>query len=373
MRRVHFNGNGEFTMSNITKPPAAEKTALASLKERIESPDFTRELTRIVGTAVGADRVQRMVLTSIARNPGIAECTTKSIINAIYQATQLGLPLDGRHAHLVPFREGDRKTCTLVPDYKGLLMLAIKSGSVMSVNLEKVCENDDFEWDRGTIVRHRIDFRKPRGEAYAWYAIAKLAGGGEASCVIPRDEMEALRARVKKGDKRSPWDTDFDEMAKKSCFKRLSKVLPMTPEYAEAERLADDEPVDVTPKTAVFEKPQGKPQLPEPTSDDGDLGPVATEQKPVATEPTSVAAPAEQAPVEVVSTVDDPGFLVLALKKGFARDEVDGYLLAEGFIGAGQTFTDVSPNDAAKLMKNQVGFLSALGKRRAAAVVGGAQ
>ena len=353
-------------MSNITKPPATEKTALASLKERIESADFARELTRIVGSAVGADRVQRMVLTSIARNPGIAECTTKSIVNAIYQATQLGLPLDGRHAHLVPFREGDRKVCTLVPDYKGLLMLAIKSGSVLSVNLEKVCENDEFEWDRGVIVRHRIDFNRPRGEAYAWYAIAKLAGGGEASCVIPREEMESLRARVKKGDKRSPWDTDFDEMAKKSCFKRLSKVLPMTPEYAEAERLSEEDPVDVTPKTAVFEKPQGKAELPEPAPDDGDLGPVAPEQKPAVT-------PAEPAPVEVVSTVEDPEFLTLAVKKGFTRGEVAGYLLAEGFIGAGQTVADVSPEQAAKLMKSQVGFLSALGKRRAEATVGGAR
>lgn len=356
-------------MSNITKPPAAEKTAIASLKERIESPDFTRELTRIVGSAVGADRVQRMVLTSISRNPGIAECTTKSIINAIYQATQLGLPLDGRHAHLVPFREGDRKVCTLVPDYKGLLMLAIKSGSVLSVNLEKVCENDDFEWDRGVIVRHRINFRQPRGEAYAWYAIAKLVGGGEASCVIPRDEMEALRARVKKGDKRSPWDTDFDEMAKKSCFKRLSKVLPMTAEYAEAERLADEDPVDVTPKTAVFEKPQGKAQLPEPTSDDGDLGPVAPEQKPVATEQT----PTELAPVEVGSTVEDPEFLKFAVKRGFTREEVHAYLVGENCIKEGQTFSDVSPEQAATFMRGQVGFFAALGRRRAAAANGGAR
>ena len=354
-------------MSNITKPPAAEKTAIASLRERIESPDFTRELTRIVGSAVGADRVQRMVLTSIARNPGIAECTTKSIINAIYQATQLGLPLDGRHAHLVPFREGDRKVCMLVPDYKGLIMLAIKHGSVLSVNMEKVCENDEFEWDRGTIVRHRIDFRQPRCEAYAWYAIAKLAGGGEASCVIPRDEMEALRARAKKGDKRSPWDTDFDEMAKKSCFKRLSKVLPMTPEYAEAERLSDEDPVDVTPKTAAFEKPQGRKELPEPASDDGDLGPVAAD-------PTPAVTPTESAPVAVVSPVEDPEFLKVAIKRGFTKSEVHSYLVSEGFINEGQTFTDVSPEHAATFGKNHVGFLGALGRRRAAtAAKGGTQ
>lgn len=275
-------------MSNIAK---VEKEPL-SVKAAVEAPEFKRELARIVGDAIGADRVARMVVTSIARTPGLAECTPKSVLSAVYQAVQLGLTLDGRHAHLVPFRDGDKKVCTLVPDYKGLIQLALKSKIVTAITLETVCENDDFQWDRGVITHHKVDWRNPRGEAYAWYAIAKMSGGGEACVVLPRQEVEAIRARAKKGPKQSPWDTDFNEMAKKTAFKRLAKVLPLTPEFAEAERMESEEPTDVTPKaTAGFERPQ-RTALPEASRttepaaleapvDDSDLPPVLVGTEPV--------------------------------------------------------------------------------------------
>jgi len=339
-------------MSNIAK---AEKEPL-SVKAAVEAPEFKRELARIVGDAVGADRVARMVVTSIARTPGLAECTPKSVLSAVYQAVQLGLTLDGRHAHLVPFRDGDKKVCTLVPDYKGLIQLALKSKLVTAVTLETVCENDDFQWDRGVITRHAVDWRSPRGEAYAWYAIAKMAGGGEACVVLPRSEVEAIRARSKKGTRQSPWDTDFNEMAKKTAFKRLAKVLPLTPEFAEAERL-EDEPTDVTPKTAVaaFERPQ-RSALPEP-------------------QPEAEQAAGEPQPEAVTVTVvqDDavPASVALATSRGFTMQEVTDYLREQGFIEKNQPPSALSAEHDASLMKNQVGFLGALGKARA--VKGGAK
>jgi recombination protein RecT len=331
-------------MSNITK---AEKEPL-SVKAAVEAPEFKRELARIVGDAVGADRVARMVITSIARTPGLAECTPKSVLSAVYQAVQLGLTLDGRHAHLVPFRDGDKKVCTLVPDYKGLIQLALKSKIVTAITLETVCENDDFQWDRGVITRHTVDWRSPRGEAYAWYAIAKMAGGGEACVVLPRSEVEAIRARSKKGSKQSPWDTDFNEMAKKTAFKRLAKVLPLTPEFAEAERL-EDEPTDVTPKTAAaaFERPQ-RPALPEP--------------QPEAERPE--AKQAEEVAVTVVADDAVPDSIALATSKGFTMQEVTDYLRGQGFIENDQSASALSGEHNAGLMRNQVGFLGALGKAR---------
>lgn len=343
-------------MSNITK---AEKEPL-SVKAAVEAPEFKRELARIVGDAVGADRVARMVITSIARTPGLAECTPKSVLSAVYQAVQLGLTLDGRHAHLVPFRDGDKKVCTLVPDYKGLIQLALKSKIVTAITLETVCENDDFHWDRGVITRHTVDWRNPRGEAYAWYAIAKMAGGGEACVVLPREEVEAIRARAKKGPKQSPWDTDFNEMAKKTCFKRLAKVLPLTPEFAEAERMENDEPTDVTPKaTAGFERPK-REALPEPQP-----------------EPQPDAEPEKTSEAVAVLVVDGdvatPRSVTLATSKGFTMQEVTDYLRAHGFIENDQPASALAGEHDEKFMANQVGFLGALGKARAYKAAGGAK
>lgn len=360
-------------MSNITK---AEKEPL-SVKAAVEAPEFKRELARIVGDAVGADRVARMVVTSIARTPGLAECTPKSVLSAVYQAVQLGLTLDGRHAHLVPFRDGDKKVCTLVPDYKGLIQLALKSKIVTSITLETVCENDDFQWDRGVITRHAVDWRSPRGEAYAWYAIAKMAGGGEACVVLPRDEVEAIRARAKKGPKQSPWDTDFNEMAKKTCFKRLAKVLPLTPEFAEAERMENDEPIDVTPKaTSGFERPK-REALPEPQPE---AEPEAEQEAAVPTpvQPvrasagaggsasiTSRTKPSDTVATLVVDDVAPPRSVTLATSKGFTMQEVTDYLLEQGYIEKDQPALALAGEHDEKFMANQVGFLGALGKARA--------
>lgn len=342
-------------MSNITK---AEKEPL-SVKAAVEDPKFKAELARIIGDAVGADRVARMVITSIARTPGLAECTPKSVLSAVYQAVQLGLTLDGRHAHLVPFRDGDKKVCTLVPDYKGLIQLALKSKIVTAITLETVCENDDFQWDRGVITRHTVDWRNPRGEAYAWYAIAKMAGGAEACVVLPREEVEAIRARAKKGPKQSPWDTDFNEMAKKTCFKRLAKVLPLTPEFAEAERMENDEPTDVTPKaTAGFERPK-REALPEPQP----------EPQPEA-EPEKTS---EAVAVLVVDGVATPRSVTLATSKGFTMQEVTDYLRAQGFIENDQPASALAGEHDEKFMANQVGFLGALGKAKAYKATGGAR
>lgn len=339
-------------MSNITK---VEKEPL-SVKAAVEDPKFKAELARIIGDAVGADRVARMVITSIARTPGLAECTPKSVLSAVYQAVQLGLTLDGRHAHLVPFRDGDKKVCTLVPDYKGLIQLALKSKIVTAITLETVCENDDFQWDRGVITRHTVDWRNPRGEAYAWYAIAKMAGGGEACVVLPREEVEAIRARAKKGPKQSPWDTDFNEMAKKTCFKRLAKVLPLTPEFAEAERMENDEPTDVTPKaTSGFERPK-REALPEPQ-------PEAEPEK--ASEAVAV--------VVVDGDVAMPRSVELAASKGFTMQEVTDYLRGQGFIEKDQPASALGGEHDEKFMANQVGFLGALGKARAYKATGGAK
>ena len=186
-----------------------------------------------------------------------------------------------------------------------------------------------------------------------------MAGGGEACVVLPREEIEAARARAKKGPKQSPWDTDFNEMAKKTCFKRLSKVLPVTPEFSEALRLDDEEPTDVTPKaTAGFERPK-RGALPEPQP-----------------EPQPEAEPEKTSEAVAVTVLEDevmPRSVKLATSKGFALQEVTDYLRAQGFIENDQSASALAGEHDEKFMTNQVGFLGALGKARAHKATGGAR
>ena len=70
--------------------------------------------------------------------------------------------------------------------------------------------------------------------------------------VMTTEEVERIRARSKAG-KEGPWVTDWNEMAKKTVFRRLSKWLPLSAEYRDAVDKDDDvldavaRPVDDAP------------------------------------------------------------------------------------------------------------------------------
>jgi recombination protein RecT len=157
------------------------------------------------------------------------------------QLSQFGLEPDGRHAHLIPFWNSKTNSydCQLIIDYKGLANLAMRSGFVSYVHADKICERDLFVYDRGAVVRHEINFKEDRGPAYAYYAMVKFKDGSEKADVMTMSEVKAIRARSKAGTS-GPWVTDFDEMGKKTVFRRLSKWLPLSPEYRDAVDLDAD-------------------------------------------------------------------------------------------------------------------------------------
>ena len=176
-----------------------------------------------------AERFTRVAITALTRTPKLQECTPESFMRCLLDLSALGIEPDGRRAHLIPYG----KECTLVLDYKGIAELVMRSGLVASIHADKVCENDDFEVNRGTIVCHRIDYKRPRGAAYAYYVLISFKDGSEKSEVMTKDEVEAIRKRSRASGS-GPWVTDFDEMGKKTVFRRASKWLPLSPEIRDA-------------------------------------------------------------------------------------------------------------------------------------------
>ena len=236
----------------IDKTQSPKKT----IKDLLNSEEFKQQIANALPKHLTPERFARVALTAINRTPKLAECTQTSLFQCLLDLSAMGLEPDGRRAHLIPFRNNrtNTTTCTLLLDYKGIVELAQRSGVISNIHADSVCENDEFEYDRGVVVKHKIDFKKDRGEAYAYYCIVRFKDGTEKAEVMSVEDVEAIRRRSKSAND-GPWVTDFSEMAKKTVFKRVSKWITLSPEIRENIEKADAH-FDFVPTKTVTATPQ---------------------------------------------------------------------------------------------------------------------
>lgn len=216
---------------------ASNKSTIRSILEcqGNEGEAFKHAIASLLPKHLAPERFLRVAIAATTRTPKLAQCDRQTFFGALITLSQLGLEPDGRRAHLIPFENRKRGVteCQLIIDYKGLAELAMRSGIVSNLHADVVCDADEFEYDKGVITRHRINLREPRGAAYAAYAICRFKDGSEKCEVMSRDEIDAIRKRSRAGTS-GPWVTDPYEMWKKTVFRRLTKWLPLSPEFRDA-------------------------------------------------------------------------------------------------------------------------------------------
>jgi len=221
------------------------------LKELINSDSMRAQFARALPKHLTAERFARVAITALTRTPKLADCTPASLMKCLLDLSAMGIEPDGRRAHLIPYGT----ECTLIIDYKGLVELIRRSGDVVSLRSETVCEKDEFSWSNGEIS-HSVNWREDRGDMQAVYAEAVMKSGEKQGAVMTKKEVEGIRARSRSG-KAGPWVTDFAEMAKKTVVRRLSKMLPLSSEIMKHVERDDDQfkMRNVTPSAPSFALP----------------------------------------------------------------------------------------------------------------------
>ena len=236
-----------------------------TVKDHINSPAFLDAVKKSLPKHLTADRFVRIAIMAVTRQPKLMQCEQAGLLGALMQLSQFGLEPDGRRAHLIPFNNRKKNVveCQLIIDYKGIAELAMRSGLVSYLHADVVCENDVFEENMGEIVTHQIDRRKPRGKVYAAYALCRFKDGTAKADVMTFDEVEAIRKRSRSGSD-GPWVTDWNEMAKKTVFRRLSKWLPLSAEIRDVVEHEEEHTIkDVTPSGPSLADVLRGPSLPE--------------------------------------------------------------------------------------------------------------
>ena len=197
------------------------------------------QIKSVIASNLTPEKMARIAMNELRQNEYLAKIAIQnpeSFINAIVQASHLGLEIGGTlgQAYLVPYK-GEIK---MMPGYRGLLSLARRSGEITSINAEVVYQHDEFDLSLGieTKVKHKPRLDGPRGEPLLAYMVAHFKDGGHHFEWMPMDEIEKIRQRsaaVQSG-KKTPWDTDRDEMIRKTVIRRGWKYLPMSIEMQTA-------------------------------------------------------------------------------------------------------------------------------------------
>lgn len=212
------------------------------------------------------DRMLKIALRCLRTTPKLLDCTLDSLFGATITCAQLGLEPNTPqgHVYLIPFK--GRKQATnpstgikawvdaydvqVVLGYKGLIDLARRSGQIVSISARVVHERDHFELEYGTEekVVHRPFMEGDAGEPIGVYSVAKLKDGGTqfefmtvSQINVIRDNSQgyasAIRNATDKKPAQHPWIQHWEEMARKTAIRRLSKYLPMSIELASAVEL----------------------------------------------------------------------------------------------------------------------------------------
>ncbi len=202
-----------------------------SLKETIKSKEFFTQISNALPQGnLSTKRYISACLTALAVQPKLMQCQPSSVLKSMMESARFGLepnsPLS--EAALVPYG----KECTFLIEYRGMMKLAWNTGLIKSLDYDKVCEGDEFDYSKGSnglSFHHRPSLSASRGEGKIYYAYAELKHGGTAFQVMTREDILAHAKQFSRGysAKSSPWQTDFDAMAYKTVIRQLcDKKLP---------------------------------------------------------------------------------------------------------------------------------------------------
>lgn len=180
------------------------------------------------------ERVIQVATTLIVRNPDIAACTTASLIGAVMASSMLGfepIPQLGS-VYFVPFNNKGRKEVQFIIGYRGMIQLARRSGEVETIYAEAVFENDSFSYTLGLNPDIKHDpATGNRGAMTHVYAVMKYKEGGFNFIVMSRADVDKIRSRSQASKSSfSPWNSDYEQMAKKTVIRQLFKYAPISVE-----------------------------------------------------------------------------------------------------------------------------------------------
>ena len=211
--------------------------AQLTAKQIFESHSVVGRFEKILGQK--AQGFVSSVLQIINTSTLIAKAEPTTVLNAAATAASLDLPINPSlgYSYIVPYKG----RAQFQIGWKGLVQLAQRSGQYKRINVIEVYENQFKSFNR---LSEKLDADfdiEGEGEIIGYVAYFCLINGMEKLSYWSKDEVlkHAQKYSQSFKHKSSPWQTEFDAMAKKTVLKNtLAKWGIMTIDMQTAQ-LAD--------------------------------------------------------------------------------------------------------------------------------------
>lgn len=217
-----------------TKPSIRTEAGRATMQAYIKRMEG--EIKKALPSVLTPERFTRIVLSALSTNPKLQETTPESFLGAMMTAAQLGMepntPLG--QAYLLPYYNSKKRCleCQFQLGYKGLIDLAYRSGEVSTIQAHVVYEHDKFSYAYGLEPQlEHVPAMGDRGSPTHVYAVFRTKDGGYSFGVMSIDDVRRHAQRYSKSFENGPWQTNFEEMAKKTVLKRVLKYAPLKSDF----------------------------------------------------------------------------------------------------------------------------------------------
>lgn len=229
--------------TDLVRPNGNSNDPIRALGKYLDARQ--KNLAKFTASRIKPETLIRLAIFEFSQNEWLRKCTPESIYGSLILSAQIGLEPSGirGEAYLVPYKG----KCTLIPGWRGLVKLALRSRAVKRLNSFVVYERDHFKIYLGSEprVEHEPHLGNDRGELVGAYAVAKMDNGEIDVEFMDVGELQKIKdnAAKSRGGKPGPAYAEWeDQMYRKAPIRRLAKRLPLGDDFflaAKADELAD--------------------------------------------------------------------------------------------------------------------------------------
>lgn len=229
----------ENKQENKQEAPVAKKENLPAIPKKLADAGlatcFLAPKQAFLAAGGSKEQFAREVnfaMQSLMNNDFLLNCAKSNpefLIEAIKNVALTGLTLNPelRLGYLIPYN----KKITFRSSYMGKVDILIRSGIVKWIEANLVYEKDAFSVTKGSkdeIIHAPDCFASDRGDIKGGYWIATMPNGLKVFGVMSKNDIDQIKQRSEsmKSGGQTPWNTDYEEMAKKTIINRAFKSLP---------------------------------------------------------------------------------------------------------------------------------------------------